>query len=181
MSCFDRKSISWSTKVHFHWGIASMKLWKNSWQLLFFLNNHAMLFWKKWVKKTVLTSRQHVLKWPQQLPYALISFESQQSGPLGPSSTPLWVQAIPFRLCPWRGHTNSNAPLSICCKWNVCPVTDNPLQSLSSTALQPSPAKKHAALTHLLSERFDKSNDSLLYCSWFKLMYCCIIQMISEA
>lgn len=120
-----------------------MKLWENirdsfccSWIIM------QCSFEKSESKNTtMLTSRQHVLKWPQQLPYALISFESQQSGPLGPSSTPLWVQAIPFRLCPWRGHTNSNAPLSICCKWNVCPVTDNPLQSFSYPALQPSPSK----------------------------------------
>lgn len=35
---------------------------------------------------------------------------------------------------PGEATKNSNALLSICCKWNVCPVTDNPLQSLNSTA-----------------------------------------------
>lgn len=77
MSCFDRKSISWSTKVHFHWGIASMKLWKNSWQLLFFLNNHAMLFWKKWVKKIPPCSHPGSMCWSDHSSYLMLWFLSR--------------------------------------------------------------------------------------------------------
>lgn len=65
----------------------------------------------------------------EQLPQTQISFESHSSGPLALFFALLWVQVIPSRLFPWRGHTVSNALLSICRKWNVCPCAEPQLHS----------------------------------------------------